>query len=174
MLDMLARPCIPPMSWEHLCLICWPGCVFLQCLADTTADYAGQALYSSNVLGAPMLDMLARPCIPPMSWEHLCWICWPGFVFLQCPGNTYAGYAGQAVYSSNVLGTPMLDMLARPSIPLMSWEHLCWICWPGLVFFQCPGNTYAGYAGQALYSSNVLGTLMLDMLARLCIPPMSG
>ena len=41
--------------------ICWPGLVFL------SAGYAGQALYSYKVWVTPLLDILARPCIPPMG-----------------------------------------------------------------------------------------------------------
>ena len=37
------------------------------CLGGTSAGYAGQALHSSNVWVRPLLDMLARPCIHPMS-----------------------------------------------------------------------------------------------------------
>ena len=121
--------------------------VFLQCLDDTCAGYAGQAmylsnvadisrpgqaLYSSNVWVAPLLDMLARLYI-----LQLCLV--------------YLGLA-LALYSSNVFVTPVLDMLARPCIspmwllylglgglciPRMSGWHLCWICWPGCTFFNC-------------------------------------
>ena len=121
--------------------------VFLQCLGDTCAGYAGQAmyfsnvanisrpgqaLYSSNVWVAPLLDMLARLYI-----LQLCLV--------------YLGLA-LALYSSNVFVTPVLDMLARPCIspmwlvylglarlciPQMSGWHLCWICWPGCTFFHC-------------------------------------
>ena len=87
------------------------GLVFLRCLGEASAGYAGQALYSSSVWVTPLVDMLARPCIP------LCWICWSGLVFLRCLGDTSAGCAGQALYSSNVWVTPLLDILARPCIP---------------------------------------------------------
>ena len=55
-------------------------------------------------------------------------------VFLQCLGDTCAGYAGQAMYFSNVAN------ISRP--------------------------------GQALYSPNVWVAPLLDMLARLYIPPL--
>ena len=40
---------------------------WVSCLGDTSAGYAGLALYSSDVWVTPLLDMLARPRIPPMS-----------------------------------------------------------------------------------------------------------
>merc|ERR1711965_860022 len=158
---MLASPGIPPMSWEHLCWICWPGLIFLQCPGNTYAGYAGQALYSSNVLGTHMLDMLARPGIPPMSWEHLCWICWPGLVFLKCPGNTYAGYAGQHIQhrcSQDIGGIQGLASISSTGVPRTLDEYKAWPAYPAYVFpghwmNTRPGTTYAGYAGQALYSS---------------------
>ena len=116
--------------------------VFLQCLGATCAGYAGQAmyfsnvanifrpgqaLYSSNVWVAPLLDMLARLYIPPLCLVYLS--------------------LALALYSSNVWVTPVLDMLARPCIspmwliylglakvciPQMSGWHLCWMCWGDL------------------------------------------
>ena len=158
----------------------WPGLVFPQCLGDTSAAYAGQALYSSTVWVTPLLkkagqalysssvwvtplvDMLARPCIP------LCWICWPGFVFLQSLGDTSAGYSGQALYSSNgARGAARASAVTGASRKLHESAA-------GLVFLRCLGEASAGYAGQALYSSSVWVAPLLDMLARHCIPPMSG
>ena len=90
--------------------------VFLKCLDDTCAGYAGQAMYFSNVAN------ISGP--------------------------------GQALYSPNVWVAPLLDMLARLYIPPLCLVNL------GLAL--------------ALYSSNVWVTPLLDMLARPCIPPMSG
>ena len=76
---MLARPCISPVSGLHLCWICWPGLVFLRCLGDASAGYAGQALHSSS--GARR----ARACI----------CCYPGFAKAsRICGRAGAAWAG--------------------------------------------------------------------------------
>ena len=153
--------------------------VFLQCLGATCAGYAGQAmyfsnvanifrpgqaLYSSNVWVAPLLDMLARLYIPPLCLIYL------GLALALYSSNdwvtpvldmlarlyipplclVYLGLA-LALYSSNVWVTHVLDMLARQCIspmwliylvlaklciPQMSGWHLCWICWPGCTFLH--------------------------------------
>ena len=157
---------VPQMSCRHPCWICWP-CLhldwlcwpcqqFLQCLADTSAGNASHACHYPNV------------------WQTPCWICWPCLQFTQCLADTPAGYVYHASNSSNVWQTHLLDMLAMPTIHLMSGTHPCWICWPCLQFTQCLADTSAGYVGHANNSSNVWQTHLLDMLAMLTIPPMSG
>ena len=56
----------------------------------------------------------------------------------------------------------------------MSLGHPCWMCWPCPQFLECLWDILAGYAGHASNSPNVFGTSLLDMLAMLTIPPMSG
>ena len=58
---------IPSVSVEHLNWRCWPSPAFLHHLGDTSAGYVAQALDFSNVLVTPLLDVLARPCIPSVG-----------------------------------------------------------------------------------------------------------
>ena len=125
LLDTQATPAIPGMSLWHLCWIRLPGLQFLGNPWRTPAEYVGQASNSWNVLGASLLDTLARPSIPGMSLAHLCWIRRPGLQFLECLWRISAGYAGQAFDSWNVPGARLVDTLTRPSIPGMSLAHLC-------------------------------------------------
>ena len=122
-----------------------------------------------------------------------CWICWPGPIFLQCPGDTSAGYAGQALHSSSGVRRARRTRAhaahaARCMHLLFQELHESFTNLRRPYILQCRGETFAaeyagqaclggtsaGYAGQALHSSNVWVTPLLDMLARPCIPPMSG
>ena len=53
---------------------------------------------------------------------------------LTIPGLAAGRHAGQAHNLWDVCGTLLLHMLARPILPMMSAEHPCWICWPGLQY----------------------------------------
>ena len=63
------------------------------------------------------------------------WICWPCLQCFQCLADTPAGYAGHVYNSSNVCQAHLLDMLAMPTIPLMSGTHL------GCKCSNCLGKT---------------------------------
>ena len=103
----------------------------------------------------PLLHMLARPGIPPVG----------------CAARATSARARGA------RGTVRASAVSRASRKL---HESAQALHPGETFAAeyagqaCLGGTSAGYAGQALHSSNVWVTPLLDMLARPCIPPMSG
>ena len=144
LLHMLARPGIPPVG-------CAARATSARARGARGTVRASAVSRASRKLHESAAGLAVLPCLGEASAA--------GYAGQACLGDTSAGYAGHALHSFNVWVTPLLDLLARPC------------------------------AGQALYSSNVRVTPLLDMLARPlysssvwvtpllarpCIPPMSG